>query len=436
MWTDAKSYRVSDLKASAAIVGGLEARGGRSQPKSRLHGRASGRAEALRGAPDRASRLADRRRQRRRVTLRHDHGRSRRRRTTLPIPPARRGHDRRAGRQRLERRSSAGRRRCRRRRAPRGPPRHRRRRTSAATSSCDRLPRKRTRSATPAASARGLAVPPAGRRRRRSPGARRASCASVASIRYSNPFLRTSRPAAKTSGASAPRPSPRADCAARVRRRRETRRVDAVRDDFQCDPASAPSAIARRARSSLHAVTSRRAANTRRAAAPAGGVRSATNTSDPCRLTTSGSAGRAAAAITPPGTTQCPCITVARRFCATRIALNQPGRQRQRRRHHAAPLQLHVGAQPGRVAEDVQRGHGRVAGRSGRTRRPRPCRGVMRGCHGATRCTSCPRAATRFAIGSMKVPTQSPGKRGYDVVTITTTWRMSGARSGRRAATA
>jgi hypothetical protein len=39
-------------------------------------------------------------------------------------------------------------------------------------------------------------------------------------------------------------------------------------------------------------------------------------------------------------------------------------------------------------------------------------------------CTSWPRAATRLAIGSMKVPTESPGKRGYDVVTITTTWRM------------
>src|ERR1051326_6337317 len=38
--------------------------------------------------------------------------------------------------------------------------------------------------------------------------------------------------------------------------------------------------------------------------------------------------------------------------------------------------------------------------------------------------TSCPRAATRFAIGSMKEPTLSPGNLGYDVVTITTTWRM------------
>src|SRR5688500_1508298 len=41
-------------------------------------------------------------------------------------------------------------------------------------------------------------------------------------------------------------------------------------------------------------------------------------------------------------------------------------------------------------------------------------------------CTSWPRAATCLAIGSMNVPTESPGNRGYDVVTITTTWRMSG----------
>src|SRR5689334_18716450 len=52
----------------------------------------------------------------------------------------------------------------------------------------------------------------------------------------------------------------------------------------------------------------------------------------------------------------------------------------------------------------------------------------MAGCHGATRCTSCPRAATPLAIGSMKLPTPSPGKRGYDVATITTTWRISGPR--------
>src|SRR3954465_13511249 len=48
-------------------------------------------------------------------------------------------------------------------------------------------------------------------------------------------------------------------------------------------------------------------------------------------------------------------------------------------------------------------------------------------------CTSWPRAATCLAIGSMKVPTESPGKRGYDVVTITTTWRMSEARTKHQA---
>src|SRR4030095_10357631 len=53
----------------------------------------------------------------------------------------------------------------------------------------------------------------------------------------------------------------------------------------------------------------------------------------------------------------------------------------------------------------------------------------MAGCHGATTWISWPRAARLFAIGSMKLPTPSPGKRGYDVVTKTTMWRMgSGAR--------
>ena len=46
---------------------------------------------------------------------------------------------------------------------------------------------------------------------------------------------------------------------------------------------------------------------------------------------------------------------------------------------------------------------------------------VTRGSQGATMCTSWPRAATPFAIGSMKAPGVSPGNRGYDVVTITTT---------------
>ena len=40
-----------------------------------------------------------------------------------------------------------------------------------------------------------------------------------------------------------------------------------------------------------------------------------------------------------------------------------------------------------------------------------------------------PRAATDAAIGSMKVPTLSPGNRGYDVVTITTTSAMSAGRA-------
>src|SRR5690348_6341377 len=50
------------------------------------------------------------------------------------------------------------------------------------------------------------------------------------------------------------------------------------------------------------------------------------------------------------------------------------------------------------------------------------------GCHGATRWISWPRAARPLAIGSMKLPTPSPGNRGYDVVIITTIWRMSSGR--------
>jgi hypothetical protein len=99
---------------------------------------------------------------------------------------------------------------------------------------------------------------------------------------------------------------------------------------------AAPSLMARVARSALHAVTAPARWNTRAAAVRADAVRSATNTSEPCRLTTSGSAGRAAAAIAPPGTTQCPCITVARRFCATRIALNHPAASASGAAIHAA----------------------------------------------------------------------------------------------------
>ena len=41
-------------------------------------------------------------------------------------------------------------------------------------------------------------------------------------------------------------------------------------------------------------------------------------------------------------------------------------------------------------------------------------------------CTSWPRAASPRAIGSMNVPTVSPGNRGYDVATITTRWGVTG----------
>ena len=86
---------------------------------------------------------------------------------------------------------------------------------------------------------------------------------------------------------------------------------------------TAPSASARRARSPLQAVDETCTPETARAATRAGLTRSATNTSDPCRLTTSGRRARRRLPHAT-GTTQCACMIVARRFCATRIALNQP----------------------------------------------------------------------------------------------------------------
>ena len=53
-------------------------------------------------------------------------------------------------------------------------------------------------------------------------------------------------------------------------------------------------------------------------------------------------------------------MTVARVFCATRSALNQPAAIASGAAIHAAARSLHVGAQPLRVAEHVQRRQRRV----------------------------------------------------------------------------
>jgi hypothetical protein len=66
----------------------------------------------------------------------------------------------------------------------------------------------------------------------------------------------------------------------------------------------APRATARRARSALQALIHAAFRKVRPAMLAAMALRSATKTSEPCRLTTSGREPRASAAIAPPGMTQ------------------------------------------------------------------------------------------------------------------------------------
>ena len=117
-------------------------------------------------------------------------------------------------------------------------------------------------------------------------------------------------------------------------------------------------------------------------------------------------------------------MTVARCVRATAPRRPPAGGERQRRGDVRGAAQADVRAQRRGVAEHVQRADAARTCRSGSGRRPRSPAASTSGCHGATTCTSWPRAATDVAIGSMNVPTLSPGNRGYDVVTITTTWRM------------
>jgi hypothetical protein len=138
---------------------------------------------------------------------------------------------------------------------------------------------------------------------------------AVASMRNSNPFFRTRRPAVNSSGSLGPIPSWR-----RQRTRLSGSGLNRVASTpygiVSLDSADAPRAMARSRRLSLHAVTQPALANVRPAAQRAARCRSATNTSDPWRLTTSGKCPAAAAAMAPPGTTQWPCTSVA---CARRI---------------------------------------------------------------------------------------------------------------------
>ena len=172
-------------------------------------------------------------------------------------------------------------------------------------------------------------------RRPRSP-ARRQAGGPRAWIRYSNPFLRTSLPAANTRGYSSPiASSARQWWDQRVRPESfhvdsVRHRLDPVRRCAECDRASCEVVAARgdAAGATKHLP----------AAALAAPTLSATKTSDPCRLMTSGSGG-AAAAVAPPGTTQCPCMIVARRFAPLAWPCH-PGGERQRRRRTPLPRSL------------------------------------------------------------------------------------------------
>ena len=88
--------------------------------------------------------------------------------------------------------------------------------------------------------------------------------------------------------------------------------------------------------------------------------RSATKTSEPCRLMTSGSPGAAIAAVTPPGTTQCPCMTVALYRRATSPRRPPSGASASGAATYAAPRSADVRMHRRGVAEDVQRRERRV----------------------------------------------------------------------------
>ena len=212
--------------------------------------------------------------------------------TTAPMPPARVATTGVARTRAPRARCWAARRRCRCRRG-----RTARRPTSAAasrlaTSSCGRLPRNRTRSATPSRGGAGAKLQlEVARRRRWRATALPGSTSGSASMRYSKPFLRTRRPAATMSGASPER--------AERARRRARAPASGLKRPTSTPYGTTSIALGRRAkrgraaaRSSLHAVMAPARRNTARASAPAGALRSATKTSEPCRLTTSGRPGR------------------------------------------------------------------------------------------------------------------------------------------------
>ena len=233
----------------------------------------------------------------------------------------------------------------------------------APTPSCARSPRKRTRSATPAVTARARSSAA------RSPSPAITRCAGVRALdqrQRVDQVLEALLPDQPSGGEHQRRR--RGEC--RAARGAEPRAsgaglkrddVHAVRHDLHPIGGGAERDRARCARS---CAAGRHEAGAREHAPRPPRARSACarRRRRPIRAGSRPAAATAArrAAMTPPGTTQCPCITVARFFCATRSALNQPAVIASGAAIHAAPLQLHVRAQPGRVAEHVQRRHRRV----------------------------------------------------------------------------
>ena len=226
------------------------------------------------------------------------------------------------------------------------------------TRSCVWLPRNRTRSATPAARARSCssrASVPSPARASTSVGHARAahrsdtrtpSCARAAPP----PTQSGTRLGDAELSRAAPRgPQRRARSAMRRRRtvRFDSRRIGAERDRAlrEIVAARGDGAGARETRAAPQT-------------APGANV-SATNTSDPCRLTTSGSRGAASAAVTPPGPPSAH-ASPSRRSSGPRVvrrATPPPAPAAPRRSRSA---QAHVGAHRGGIAEDVERWHGRV----------------------------------------------------------------------------
>ena len=128
---------------------------------------------------------------------------------------------------------------------------------------------------------------------------------------------------------------------------------------------------------------------------------------------TSGRRPAAAAPITPLGMTQCAWTIDAPGVARDLSRATPSGDERQRRDGDGRERADRTSARSARgIAEDVQARHAARSGTDGSGRRLRDARRRHCGCHGATTCTSWPRAATPVAIGSMNVRDGISGKPG------------------------